>query len=282
MRWGKASQGDSFLFDPSCMWIPVWWKSKLPLKSKIHQKTICCNLHVYAIINQNRVEMSEHSWTLRTSSLDLNMLETLPPTNDNQSKSGLLSSSLTTFRELQSATQRNEQSNILHMQKRTCNQHWVFSFTDRLSFGVFCYGSTVILKVIKRDFFLACSYWRRSANPRCWWLGWDFWLHFRHGKHGLNHMDLFMRKTYRILKMWEAWQKVHINVHCLLLQKNLEKINTLQLKVPQHTWCNLSEHTVIFEITPPHHPLPIWSTVHHCRHNIWGARHVGISRTPIL
>ena len=245
MRWGKASRGDSFLFDPSCMWIPVWWKSKLPLKSKIHQNTICCNLHVYAIINQNRVEMSEHSWTLRTSSLDLNMLETLPPTNDNQSKSGLLSSSLTTFRELQSATQRNEQSNILHMQKRTYNQHWVFSFTDRLSFDAFCYGSTVILKVIKRDFFLACSYWRRSANPRCWWLGWDFWLHFGHGKHGLNHIDLFMRNTYRILKTWEAGKqhkgkfaaptkKGHRNLHCLVLLN--KKRDHKQYTSPKDTW----------------------------------------------
>ena len=46
----------------------------------------------YAIINQNRVDMSGHEWTLPTSSLDLS-LETLPPTNDKQSKSGLLRSS---------------------------------------------------------------------------------------------------------------------------------------------------------------------------------------------
>ena len=50
------------------------------------------------------------------------------------------------------------------------------------------YGSTIVLKVIKHDFFLACCSWRRSANTRCWWLGRNFWLHFRHGQHGLNHI----------------------------------------------------------------------------------------------
>ena len=47
--------------------------------------------------------------------------------------------------------------------------------------------------------FLACCSWRRSANTRCWWLGRNFWLHFRHGNAGLNHCDLFMQKTHRIL-----------------------------------------------------------------------------------
>ena len=146
------------------------------LKSQIHQYTIYIYLQQSewdAVINQNRVDMSEHEWILPTSSLD---------SKANQA------SCAAAWLPSESATRRKEQWKTLRMQKSTYKQHWVFSCTDIWTFDVFCFGSTIILKVIKRDFFLACRSWRRSANTRCWWLGRNFWLHFRHGQHGLNHI----------------------------------------------------------------------------------------------
>ena len=137
--------------------------------------SIYSNLDGYAIINQNRVDMSEHEWILPTSSLD---------SKANQA------SCAAAWLPSESATRGKEQWKTLRMQKSTYKQHWVFSCTDIWTFDVFCYGSTIILKVIKRDFFLACCSWRRSANTRCWWLGRNFWLHFRHGQHGLNHVAI--------------------------------------------------------------------------------------------
>ena len=133
---------------------------------------------------------------------------------------------------------------------------------------------SIILKVIKRDFFLACCYWRRCANTRCWWLGRNFWLHFRHGHDGLNHIDV----------TWEAWKEVHRNLHCLLLDKHQEK------KI-HFIWRYLDIPDGIYPNTL-HFSRPLLP-ITHCQtssnliysialHNIWGARHVGISRTPIL
>ena len=150
--------------------------------NQIHQYTIYIYLQQSgwdAVINQNRVDMSEHEWILPTSSLD---------SKANQA------SCAAAWLPSESATRRKEQWKTLRMQKSTYKQHWVFSCTDIWTLDVLCYTmgpqmSTIILKVIKRvkrDFFLACCSWRRSANTRCWWLGRNFWLPFWHGQHGLN------------------------------------------------------------------------------------------------
>ena len=124
MRWSKASRGVPFLFDPSGMWIPVWWKSKLRLESQILQYTIYGNLHGYAIINPNRVNMSEHEWTLPTSSLD---------SKANQASCGAA------WLPSESATKRKKQWKTLRMQKSPYKQHWVFSCMDIWTFDVFWY-----------------------------------------------------------------------------------------------------------------------------------------------
>ena len=136
------------------------------------------------------------------------------------------------------------------MQKSTYKQHSVFSYTDKWTFDVFCYGSTIILEVIKRDFFLACCSWRRSANTRCWWLGRNFWLHFRRCQHGLNHIVIRScgkrtesskhEKQENITKENLLHQKKvyrNRNLHCLaLLNKKREKRQYTLLGNGMYKW----------------------------------------------
>ena len=117
--------------------------------------------------------MSEHEWILPTSSLD---------SKANQA------SCAAAWLPSESATRRKEQWKTLRMQKSTYKQHWVFSCTDIWTFWCRLLWVHNNPESNQKDFFLACCSWRRSANTRCWWLGRNFWLHFRHGQHGLNHI----------------------------------------------------------------------------------------------
>ena len=107
--------------------------------------------------------------------------------------------------------------------------------------------STKILKVIKIDFFLACCSWRRSANTRCWWLGRNSWLHFRHGLDGLNHIDV----------TWEARRYTEIyTAYCWTSTRRIKYTSSEGTSTYLMQYIYISEHTAFFETTPPHHPLP--------------------------
>ena len=148
------------------------------LKRQIHQYTIYIYLQQSgwdAVINQNRVDMSEHAWILPTSSLD---------SKANQA------SCAAAWLPSESATTRKEPHAKEHLLTNNTEFSLARTYEHLMSFAILWVHNNPESnqKSQKETFSWPVTPGDALPTPECWWLGRNFWLHFWHGQHGLNHI----------------------------------------------------------------------------------------------
>ena len=99
-------------------------------------------------------------------------------------------------------------------------------------------------------------------KTRCWWLGRNFWLHFRHGQHGLNHIVICScgkrtesskdekQENNTKNNLLHQKKQVHRNLDCLVLMHKKRENNQYTLPgagMYQYKW---DRPPVLVELPP--------------------------------